>query len=165
MNYLPIFQMVVEIDNNENRTLKFSSEIDEYSFPFYVIPASYNGSRWWNFQFYLDGELDSQPHRFIFNVKDDKLVLVDKRIETVVELQMDKQRELLHQCSKDGRFTRTLTLLTYKGDYSAFIFPFSEFVVLRPTSIDVMNKLYKERKTCFVGTTPIYGEYEPKNYG
>jgi hypothetical protein len=157
---LPIFQMIIDFDGNNSFGLKFSTETDSFVPPVFTIPRQPN---LYGNTFYMPGEIHGEYVNFLakFNEQQYALVIDDIRLGNPVKFQIpypDYYTMKMPYFPTDN--LHPFFSLKYTGNDTKTVKHYQDFIILSPLDLLVMDSLYVEKKACFVGLTPVYGNEE-----
>jgi|GEM_PF-6790024 len=151
---LPVFQMVIEEDDDGTISLSFSTEQAENIQPCFVIPLKPDRDRISD-SYYLPGEIYRKPVNFTLHREDNFFVLNGNGLLHTIRFRLFYPETGF--LSDDRSLPLNEFIFTYKGTHNDLVFPYTQFMIITPVDLLIMDELYRQQKACFVGLTPAFG--------
>ena len=166
MNRLPVYQMNLVPDGAGELGLIFSVNTEDI-LPPVSIPLNYHDKPVLGDRYYLPGELYGEYIEFELNFVNDQDTKNAFRLPPIGRIQhSDLAYPIRFQIFNSplrsvSDFYRSRYLefevFEYIGSPYFAIPSFTQFALLEPMDLLLMDELYIKSKTCFVGLTPMFG--------
>jgi hypothetical protein len=152
-----VYQFVLEPQENGNFGLVFSEECETYNSPIFAVPIL-NGDLF-SSTFKFPGEIEGSYKEFdLSNKAKGELEIYVKELEQRLIFRYypfyDEEFYYIRRFMKG--FLDQFYPLKYIGTKNNLIDRNSDFHIITPTDLILMDQLYREKKFCLVGYTPVF---------